>query len=271
MNAPLIQLVGQRLTPELATLVRELREIAVVYRFTSTRDLIAAWQLARRNDAAECVAPAAVIWLQTRPGEFRQREIEVVAEQDPLARPIVVAGCYSEGEPRSGKPLQGVTRVYWHQGVSSIVSLIHRQPPPLHVESRWAAIHTAQLVDYQGLAAVCQSMGLPTIWQNDRWPAISSEPALRFFVHWEAWQAWRDRPEVARSPRAREILLLSFPRPADFERATACGISGVIAQPFTASDLQRAIGSARQVPRRATLRFVTGSSSAPVVRQLQSA
>lgn len=270
MNAPIIHLVGQHLTPELAAIARELRDVAVLYRFASTRELVAAWQLARRNEAAECVAPAAVIWLQTRPGEFRQREIDVVAEEDPLARPIVVAGCWSEGEPRSGKLLQGVTRIYWHQGVSAIVPVITKQSSAAPLAPQWVAVHARLQVDYLGLAAACETLGLQTIWQSDRWPAISSEPAVRLFQEWESWLAWREQCGAGRARRAREILLLSFPRPADFERAAECGISAVIAQPFTASDLQRAIVGTKS-GRAVTIPFVPTASVAPVMRQLQSA
>lgn len=274
MNAPVIHLVGQRLSPELTALAGELRSLAVVYHFATTREMIAAWRLAQTSDAAEHLTPTAVVWLQSRPGEFRQREIDFVAECDPLARPIVIAGCWSEGEPRSGKPLTGVTRAYWHQGLGAIVPILTKQVARPLIAPQWLAIHTSQFVDYQGISAACQSLGLQTIWQNDRWPAISSEPAIRLFVHWEEWQAWRERPATARGPRAKELLLLSFPRPADFQRAAESGVSQVLAQPFTANDLQRAL--AERKPRRAcaTLPFVPASSPAvhaPAVRQLQSA
>lgn len=273
LNTPIIHVIGRRLTPELATIARELRDVAIVYQFASTRELAAAWLLARRNDATECMAPAAVVWLQTRPGEFRQREIDVVAELDPLARPIVVAGCWSEGEPRSGKPLQGVTRVYWHQGIGGIMSIVMRQTRPRPLEPLWVAIHARQVVDYQGLSGVCESLGLRTIWQNDRWPVISSQPDLRLFVEWEAWQAWRER-QAERQTKGPEILALSFPRPADFERARAGGIRGVVALPLRTSDLRQAILGAKTERIRATIPFVQPTAAAsytPTIRHLQSA
>lgn len=281
LKAPIIQLVGQRLTPELADLARELQNHGVVYRFDSTRDLIAAWQLARRNGAAQELAATAVAWLQSRPGEFRQREIDVVAECDPLARPIVVAGCWSEGEPRSGHPLARVTRIYWHQGLAALLPLVTQRSPTQQLAAEWAAVHVSQFVDYQGIAGACQAIALKTIWQNDRWPTISSEPALRLFVQWETWRDWRERTANSRGPRAKELLLLSFPRPADFEHAAAVGIAGVLAQPFTAADLLRTMQTAQQTqPADPPLTIPFGSATSPVkpktsatpyIRQLQSA
>jgi hypothetical protein len=265
LNVSVIHLVGQRLTPELAAVARELRTIAVVYHFGSTRELIAAWRMARANDAAERIAPTAVVWLQSRPGEFRQREIDVVTECDPLVRTIVIAGCWLEGEPRSGKPLTGVTRSYWHQGIGPLLPIITRSALIPTVSSQWIAIHTPQLVDYQGLAANCQTLGLQTIWQSDRGAVISSEPAIRLFVEWETWRAWRLQQGAARPPRARDILLLSFPRPEDFERAAECGISQVVALPFTAADLQRAVCGGQRA-RNTTLSFERNSQSKPVTR-----
>jgi hypothetical protein len=239
LSLPIFHLVGQRLPLELQTFTQELRRNALVYAFDTTEELLAGWRLARRNGPQLTFAPQAVVWLQSRAGEFQPQEVAAVQTLDPLAKPIVVAGCWSEGEPRSGKPLTGVERIYWHQGPQALLSLFAAEET-LPVRAQWIAIHAAHYVDYQGLAGVCESLWLRTFWQADHAPVISSEPDLRIFSHWSSWQAWR---ENNRSPEqaAPAILLQDFPRPADQQRAAAEGIAAMVAQPFAAADLQRAI------------------------------
>ena len=40
---------------------------------------------------------------------------------------------------------------------------------------------------------LCHSLGQQTIWQSDPRPAISSEPAVRLFAGWPAWEAWQEQ------------------------------------------------------------------------------
>lgn len=239
MSLPIFHLVGRRLPSELQTFAQELRRHALVYSFDTTESLLAGWRLARRNGPQLTFAPQAVVWLQSRGGEFQPDEVAAVQTLDPLARPIVVAGCWSEGEPRSGKPLAGVKRLYWHQGPQALLTLFAAgNTPP--TRAQWIAIHAAHYVDYLGLAGVCESLGQRTFWQADHAPIISSEPDLRIFCHWSSWQAWRKNNRSAHHA-APAILLQDFPRPADQQRAAAEGIAAIVAQPFAAADLQRAV------------------------------
>ena len=61
------------------------------------------------------VTPEVIVLLQTRPGSIRQFDVERLHCLAPLARLMVVAGPWCEGELRSGRPIQGVTRILWHQ------------------------------------------------------------------------------------------------------------------------------------------------------------
>src|SRR5690348_130262 len=106
-----VHLVGRNLSPEFRVVVGELSARTVVYSFATTADLLLAWRLARGSAAAHCLQASAVVWLQNRSGEFAQHEIDAVQILDPLAKCFVVAGCWSEGEPRSGRPLLDATRV----------------------------------------------------------------------------------------------------------------------------------------------------------------
>lgn len=60
-----------------------------------------------------------VVILQRYPGEHRPGDLERLRRRLPLARFAVVLGSWCEGEVRSGQPLPGVLRFYWHQWLSA--------------------------------------------------------------------------------------------------------------------------------------------------------
>lgn len=246
MSLSILHLVGRRLPAELRAIAQELQRSALVYEFDTTDELLAGWRLARQQGPQLTFAPHAVVWLQSRAGEFQQHEITAVQTLDPLAKPIVVAGCWCEGEPRSGRLLTGVTRIYWHQRAAAVLRIAQVENESQLIGSQWIAIHATQYVDYQGLAGVCESLGQRAVWQADHWPTISSAPDVRIFRDWSTWQSWRDNNANARATPA--ILLLDFPRPTDHQRAAAEGISVVVALPFRAADLEQVISQIKSSP-----------------------
>ena len=76
--------------------------------------------LPRLSDAVEeiratSVPPELVLLAQARPGVDEQVLVDRLLAAAPLVRVIVVAGSWCEGELRTGKPLVGVQRIYWHE------------------------------------------------------------------------------------------------------------------------------------------------------------
>ncbi|GAB4139062.1 MAG: hypothetical protein Kow0040_26840 [Thermogutta sp.] len=63
--------------------------------------------------------PDVVLILQRYPGEHRAADLERLRSRLPLARFASLLGSWCEGEVRSGQPLPGVLRFYWHQWLSS--------------------------------------------------------------------------------------------------------------------------------------------------------
>lgn len=59
--------------------------------------------------------PDLILLVQSYPGEFSASQVDLLRRAAPLAPIGVVLGPWCEGETRSGKPLPGVWRVYWHQ------------------------------------------------------------------------------------------------------------------------------------------------------------
>ncbi|MCC6491637.1 MAG: hypothetical protein IT424_01300 [Pirellulales bacterium] len=67
------------------------------------------------DDIQQQTPPPVVLLAQQRCGELSQGSVERLRAAAPLARIIVVAGSWCEGELRTGKPLAGVVRLYWHE------------------------------------------------------------------------------------------------------------------------------------------------------------
>ena len=59
--------------------------------------------------------PELILLAQPRPGAVNSHDVERLRSLAPLTRLIVVAGSWCEGELRSGQPLPGVIRLYWHE------------------------------------------------------------------------------------------------------------------------------------------------------------
>jgi len=59
--------------------------------------------------------PEVAVFVQPYPGCFAQRDIEDFRRRYPLVRLACLSGSWCEGESRSGRLLNGVLRVLWHQ------------------------------------------------------------------------------------------------------------------------------------------------------------
>ncbi|HEX4150147.1 MAG TPA: hypothetical protein VHY20_14205 [Pirellulales bacterium] len=69
---------------------------------------------AEARSSAGAEPPDLLVLLQSRGGQFLERELLQLRSWMPLARAVAVLGSWCEGELRSGQPLAGVRRVAWH-------------------------------------------------------------------------------------------------------------------------------------------------------------
>lgn len=60
-------------------------------------------------------APELILLANPLPGTHPESQIEQLRLAAPLARLVVVAGTWCEGEMRTGTPLSGVLRLYWYE------------------------------------------------------------------------------------------------------------------------------------------------------------
>lgn len=214
-----------------------------------------------------------VVFAQARPGQIKDREVEQLAQQCPLASLVALLGSWCEGETRSGNPWPGVFRVYWHQfpaqcqqqlvlGDSSTswqlprtASAVERsshavaQHTPSH--SGLVAVHTRNASFFQALAQACQIGGYSAAWaqSTDLQTVVGANVVLWDGLHclgsafdgtgsFDDMGAFEGLQEFceAMSP-VPVIALLSFPRHNDESLVRACGAQALLSCPFLLSDL----------------------------------
>ncbi len=56
-----------------------------------------------------------ICWLQDYPGQYPHQWMDRVRRASPLTRQLVLLGSWCEGEMRTGSPVPGTIRLYWHQ------------------------------------------------------------------------------------------------------------------------------------------------------------
>lgn len=210
-----------------------------------------------------------IVIAQSRPGQFRQSEIEQLQRAAPLARLVALLGSWCEGETRSGDPWHGVTRVCWHQW--PVQAERELCPDPSLPTGLWklprtftdaerilahagtdrpahtglVAVDCYQRAMYAGIAEACAQAGLATVWlPRGRRPVDVSGVSV---VIWDGIAGREDQRRsltaaVERFRPAPAIALLDFLRWQDQQFATQCGAVAALAKPYLVDDLIRLLG-----------------------------
>jgi len=170
------------------------------------------WPAVANMDAAEdllghCQQPPELIFLaQPFPGLYRQQEIDRLQQLVPLARLIIVAGSWCEGELRTGTPPGGVIRLYWYELASWWQAAVRRRnaglcppwslpldhpqagrlPPckevlPANNCAHVVLIDAADYAVYETLSAALREYGILSAWNgrhaNGPFPATADREA----------------------------------------------------------------------------------------------
>jgi hypothetical protein len=204
--------------------------------------------------------PQAIVLFQARPGSIRQSDVERLHCLAPLARLIVVAGPWCEGELRSGRPIQGVTRILWHQWKLQLPLELGISPPraaasrprtltpadrllqtlasgvPGKKHHGQAAVFTTRRDRFEVLADLCSAAGLHPQLRAPGLPP--TEDASMWLV--DGWEAMPAECCLGRS-RPPTVLILDWPRADDVDQAAQHGIRHTLAQPFLVTDFLAAI------------------------------
>jgi CheY-like chemotaxis protein len=228
------------------------------------------------TDERSASAPELVLLAQPTPGENQQPAIEALRTLAPLARIICIAGSWCEGELRTGRPPDGVIRLYWYEfapwwravneatgdgrtpawseplddprsGQQTPFSEIaiarehQRDAGP-----RSLAVDAADFAVFETLAAVLAPFGWQCHWRprgrrNENTPVATLDAAV-----WDGAQlsdielnALREFMESihATNPAAPIIALLDFPRVEHLTAARCAGAAAILAKPYQLAQL----------------------------------
>ena len=199
--------------------------------------------------------PHMIILAQARPGQFTRADLELLCRLAPLARPVALLGSWCEGEPRTGHPLPGVVRVYWHEfetrfarelsqpaaGIWTLPRTATEAERSLHLDvpqsidrREMVAVAATTISVYKGIAEACAQSGHASVWFGPR----NTPTVTRVLAGiWDASNAAFGN----RIGPAPLIVLAGFPRLTDRQQLEAIGVRSVIAKPYLVPDLLTAL------------------------------
>ena len=232
-----------------------LEDVARVTRFADVEAAIAAM-------AEGAPSAHGIVLAQAWPGQFSAASIDRLRNLAPLARLVVILGSWCEGEPRSGNPLPGVIRMYWHQAAAGILrefpdwsqtqGSAWSLPATATDEERLLASIEAPLPKGQGLVAIwtrrpemeglladaCRRAGYSTVWMHPRQPprVEGAVAAIYDGASLDAAGLAELKQLIAAVSPAPVLALLDAPRIQDARLARSLA-AVVIAKPFRIDEL----------------------------------
>lgn len=124
---PCDHLLYARVVEQLRTLVIGKREKFVLLQGPLLRNC--RW-IATLPDATQFLSQGGesdlVVLVQSYPEQYTQSDIEELRQSVPLARIVCLDGPWCEGGWRTGRRLQGVWRIYWHQQIPRLLQEFSR-------------------------------------------------------------------------------------------------------------------------------------------------
>ncbi len=221
---------------------------------------------------SNCLQPPELIFLaQSLPGQIRQQDVDRLQQQVPLARLVLVAGTWCEGELRTGTPPSGVIRLYWYELATWWQAAIRRQNAGLcplwslpldHAQAgRWSSellrsppigaissvlIDAADYSVYETLSDALATYTIQSHWNGrDIIAPIPIKAAPTTAGIWDGGQL--SSRELARLTHFCQqtngliLALLDFPRVEHIKQTRAAGAAAVFAKPYIVEELVAAI------------------------------
>lgn len=207
--------------------------------------------------AAESPPPEVILVAQARPGVDDQDSIDRLQAAAPLARVIIVAGTWCEGELRTGKPPVGFARLYWHElpawwrlavtrraaglsphwsgAVDRPASSRESTPPRTTV-----AVDAIDFSVFESLEAALRPEGFACTWKpRGRFPICHATAGI-----WDGAQLDDVEPAALTAfcnqfptKPAPVIALIDYPRTEHLELARSCGAYAILGKPYPVESL----------------------------------
>jgi len=263
MSQPIVWIIGDWRHADFSLPLARLRDRARCASFDDAK-----FAIAGRHSGAGDEGPAAILLVQSRPGQISERDVQRLHAAAPLARLVSLVGPWCEGEMRSGHPLPGIVRVPWRawqtqlmqelglsgQNETSAATMPRTATAADRIETalaalgdrkcafRTAAICTNSRASYESIADVLDQFQIGSVWHFAEKGALVPHADLAIFDGWD--QLPTESGLVANAnqqPSPSRLLLLHFPRPDDHARAARLGITTVLAQTVLITDLGLAL------------------------------
>jgi hypothetical protein len=213
--------------------------------------------------------PAAIVVCGSRPGSVAVSQVTAFQRDEPLVPLTLLLGSWCEGEVRSGRTAPGTPRIYWHQWQSRLPSALGLENSeergyslrPMqrtaneadrlelslistsHAGRGLVAICTRRAATFEMLAEAVVAGGYRATWQLPNLPLQSRGADV---LLWDGWPCGTLHAQIPPAAKLAQMVLLSFPRWEDRERALKLGIREVISQPFQLPDLWASLRAACQ-------------------------
>ncbi|MFO0896081.1 MAG: hypothetical protein U0836_01525 [Pirellulales bacterium] len=262
-ESSLVLWIGEVGSPEFSRIYDELASVVAV-------EVCASPAVALGRLAACSEEPVLLLVAQRFPDEFPAAAIEPLRRRLPLTRCLALAGPWCEGEPRSGQPLPGAMRLYWHQWTAQTLHDLRKLlageigvwslPATTSEEDRLAVgLMKAEATGPAGLGPVCivahdreaaaaladllAAAKVSSVWRRTSC-AVSGVTATIVDLARGDEEEWRLLAEIASAEAGPVLALLGFPRPEDAERAAWLGAAKLLSKPLCAADLLAALQNA---------------------------
>jgi hypothetical protein len=213
---------------------------------------------------AEAHKAEVIVLHQSRPGMIAASVVAELRRRAPLASLVSLVGSWCEGEPRTGRPHEGVRRVYWYDFPAWWQRQLGLRALGRCPDWAWPAerTNTVQQVRSDGVVALqttcretgdaiadtLRSCGYTTLWlpPNHR---TASLPQIVAGI-WEGRQLddgeATQLADFSRRCAAPVVAILDFPRRHSRNRARQLGATTVLGKPWENASLvmtvQRVVG-----------------------------
>lgn len=207
------------------------------------------------------VAPELMLLAQPLPGTVRQADVDRLQQLAPLARVVIVAGTWCEGELRTGHPPRGVLRLYWYElaswwqaaqrriagGLCPSWSqpLDHFQAGRFCADGALPALPATVAVDaedravFAALADAVGEAGASAVWAKPQ-AAVDADAGI-----WDGGQLGAKELDrlrrFCRRISGNVVALLDFPRVEHFDAAHEAGAAVVFGKPYVVEEVLAAL------------------------------
>ncbi len=216
-------------------------------------------------------APELILLADPLPGTHPQSDVELLRQAAPLARLVVVAGTWCEGELRTGTPLTGVLRLYWYElpgWWASAMNMVQQGacPPwsqPFEGPAAGRTLDGSQMAHSGIIAIDCKlistwealSAALKNFGADCHWTRRGELGQLPSHVAAGIWDGGQLEPlEVERLTKFAQairecggvvIALLDFPRREHLDLVREAGCHAVLGKPYVVDELVSRIAALR--------------------------